>query len=336
LLHNSFLYAINVLYKKQPIVFGFSVGIAEMDVISPQSAIITNIQGFSIHDGPGIRTVVFFKGCPLSCQWCANPECLSAKPQMGFIETLCTDCGKCLEVCTNDAIRRNGSEHPIDYSRCTACGNCMNNCYYGALVRYGESMTVAAVWDAIRRDKMFYDNSGGGVTVSGGEPLLWSKFIRELFELSRSEKIDTCIETCGLADPKTLLNVIPVTDHFLFDLKHMDLNVHKKHTGQPNSQILKNAALILEHGADVVFRQPLIPGINDSLANIEATAGFLTGLGKSAARLEIMPYHRMGQSKYQALSMPCIMEGLGIADDEQVEAVKNAYIDRGIHCTISR
>jgi pyruvate formate lyase activating enzyme len=307
-----------------------------MKVVSPQSAIITNIQGFSIHDGPGIRTVVFFKGCPLSCQWCANPECLSGKPQMGFIETLCTDCGKCFEICTYNAIRRREGEHRIDYSRCIVCGDCRDHCYYGALIQYGESMTVAEVWDAIRRDKMFYDNSGGGVTVSGGEPLLWSKFIRELFELSHKEFIDTCIETCGFADPEALLDVIPVTDHILFDLKHMDSDIHKKYTGQPNSQILRNAALVLEYGADVVYRQPLIPGITDSITNIDATAGFLISLGKSAPRLQIMPYHRMGQSKHKALHIPCIMEGLGIAADEQVEAVKKAYIARGINCTISR
>jgi pyruvate formate lyase activating enzyme len=307
-----------------------------MEIVSQQSAIITNIQGFSIHDGPGIRTVVFFKGCPLSCKWCANPECLSGSPQIGFIETLCADCGKCRDTCTNNAIRRVEGEHRIDYSLCESCGNCADQCYYGALVRYGKSMTVAEVWDAVRRDKMFYDSSGGGVTVSGGEPLLWAKFVRELFELSNQERIDTCIETCGFSDPEALLEVIPVTDHFLFDLKHMDSDTHRKHTGQSNSQILKNAALVVQHGADVVFRQPLIPGLNDSVMNIEATAAFLTSLGKSATRLQIMPYHRMGQSKYKALDMPCAMERLGAADDEQIEAVKKAYIKRGIDCTISR
>jgi len=303
---------------------------------SPLSSIVTNIQGFSIHDGPGIRTVVFLKGCPLSCKWCANPECLSGKPQMGFIETLCTDCGKCLDVCTNNAIQRLEGEHRIDYSRCTSCGNCRDRCSYGALVRYGEAMTVAEVWDAVRRDKMFYESSGGGVTVSGGEPLLWAAFVRGLFELSRQAQIDTCIETCGLADPGSLLEVIPLTDHFLFDLKHMDPDTHRKYTGQPNSQILRNAALLLEHRADVVFRQPLIPGVNDSIGNIEATAGFLTSLGKNATKLQIMPYHRMGQSKYKALGMPFTMERLGAADDHQVEAVQKAYIERGINCTVSR
>jgi pyruvate formate lyase activating enzyme len=307
-----------------------------MKAVSQQSAMITNIQGFSIHDGPGIRTVVFFKGCPLSCQWCANPECLSAKPQTGFIETLCTNCGKCLEICKNEAIQRIDGRHRIDYSRCTSCGDCTTHCYYGALVHYGESKTLAEVWDAIRRDKMFYDSSGGGITASGGEPLLWSKFIRELFTLSHAESINTCIETCGLAEPDALLDVLPVTDHFLFDLKHMDSDIHKKYTGQPNSQILKNAALLLEQGADVVFRQPLIPGINDSLTNIDATAAFLTGLGKRATRLQLMHYHRMGQNKYKALNIQCLMEETGMADDTQVEVVKEAYIDRGIHCTISR
>jgi pyruvate formate lyase activating enzyme len=307
-----------------------------MEVVSLQSAIITNIQGFSIHDGPGIRTVVFFKGCPLSCQWCANPECLARKPQIGFIETLCTGCGKCLEVCPEKAIRHEDGMHRIDYTRCNACGICISHCYYGALISYGTSMSLAEVWDAVRRDKMFYDDSGGGITASGGEPLLWSKFIRELFTLSHAESINTCIETCGLADPEALQNVLSVTDHFLFDLKHMDSEIHRKQTGQPNEQILKNAAFILEQGADVVFRQPLIPGINDSLMNIDATAAFLTRLGDRATRLQLMPYHRMGQNKYKALNMPCLMEETGMADEAQVEAVKEAYLHRGINCTISR
>jgi pyruvate formate lyase activating enzyme len=255
---------------------------------------------------------------------------------MGFIENLCRDCGKCLAVCTNNAIRRTEGEHRIDYSRCRSCGNCRDQCYYGALVRYGESMNLAEVWDAVRRDKMFYDESGGGVTVSGGEPLLRPTFVRELFELCRQERIDTCAETCGCVDPEALLEVIPVTDHFLFDLKQMDPEAHRKHTGQSNSKILENAALLIEHGANVLFRQPLVPGINDSIENIEATARFLTGLGKNAARLQILPFHRMGQGKYRALNIPYTIDGLGAADDEQVEAAQKAYVQRGIDCSISR
>jgi pyruvate formate lyase activating enzyme len=301
-----------------------------------QSAIITNIQGFSIHDGPGIRTVVFFKGCPLSCRWCANPECLPETPLIGFIRTLCANCGKCAEVCPNNAIRMGDDEHRIDYSRCNSCGDCKDACYYGALVRYGSSMTLAEVWEAVRRDKMFYDESGGGVTASGGEPLLRADFVRELFVLCRRDGIDTCVETCGMVDRDALLKVIPVTDHFLFDLKHMDPDTHRTYTGQSNEQILKNAALLADQKADVTFRQPLIPGVNDSRQNIEATARFLTSLGRNPAKLEIMPYHRMGQSKYRAFNLRNAMEEQGAAGDGQVEAVRQAYLQCGIFCTISR
>ena len=255
---------------------------------------------------------------------------------MGFIESLCRGCGKCLEICTNHAIRHTEGEHRIDYAVCRACGSCKDLCYSGALVRYGESMTLAEVWDAVRRDKMFYDESGGGVTVSGGEPLLHPAFVRELFEISQQEQIDTCVETCGCVDSEAILEVIPVTDHFLFDLKLMDPESHRNHTGQSNSRILKAAALLVERGADVLFRQPLVPGINDSNENIEATARFLTGLGKPAARLQLMPFHRMGQSKYKALNILYTMGGLGAANDEQVEAARKAYVRCGIDCSISR
>ena len=303
---------------------------------SEQSAVITNIQGFSIHDGPGIRTVVFFKGCPLSCRWCANPECLSGKSQMGFLENLCAECGKCLDACTNNAIRLAEGEHRIDYARCQSCGNCRDQCFYGALILYGNSMTVTEVWDVVKRDKMFYDESGGGVTVSGGEPLLYPKFVRGLFELCRREGIDTCVETCGCVNQEALHEVIPVTDHFLFDLKLMDPDTHKRYTGRSNKKILQNAALLIKHATDVLFRQPLVPGITDTSENIKATARFLTGLGKNAARLQLMPFHRMGWSKYKALNMVYTMEGQGAADEEQIEAVRKAYVEYGIECLVSR
>jgi pyruvate formate lyase activating enzyme len=289
-----------------------------------------------MHDGPGIRTVVFFKGCSLSCQWCANPECLRGKPQIGFIGTLCKNCGKCLDTCPNNAIQCKQGEHRIDYSRCIGCGTCSDQCYHGALIRYGESMNMVEVWDAVRRDRIFYDTSGGGITVSGGEPLLHANFIRKLFFLSHQEGIDTCVETCGMVNREAFLEVIPVTDHFLFDLKHMDSEAHRNYTGQSNQQILQNAALVVDSGADVIFRQPLIPGINDSIGNIEATAKFLKGLGQNAIRLEIMPYHRMGQSKYRALDIQYGMDGADAANEEQVKTVQKAYIERGLNCAVSQ
>jgi pyruvate formate lyase activating enzyme len=212
----------------------------------------------------------------------------------------------------------------------------VDHCGYGALVRYGESKTVSEVWDIVRRDKMFYDSSGGGVTVSGGEPLLRAGFVRELFGLCREEQIDTCIETCGLVAPDALLEVIPVTDHFLFDLKHIDPGIHKAATGQSNGVILGNAAFLLQRGVDIVFRQPLVPGVTDSTENIEATAAFLKGFGGRKVNLELMPYHRMGRGKYSALDIKYPMDGTEAAGNEKAEAVKTAYTDLGIRCTISR
>jgi pyruvate formate lyase activating enzyme len=300
---------------------------------SGETAVITNIQGFSLHDGPGIRTVVFFKGCPLACRWCANPECISGAPQIGFMQALCARCGRGFDTGPHGAIRREENVHRIDYSRCQTCGDCVTRCSYGALVRYGDTMTVEEVWDAVRRDRMFYDGSGGGVTVSGGEPLVQAEFVRKLFTRCKEDDIDTCVETCGFIGGETLVEIMPVTDHFLFDLKHMDAAEHEKHTGQSNERILANAALLVVHGAEVLFRQPLIPRVNDSPENIAATAGFLSRIGKG---LELMPYHRMGWSKYRALDMQYSAEGIEPCGDAAAEAARSAYTARGVCCTISK
>jgi pyruvate formate lyase activating enzyme len=300
------------------------------------TAVVTNIQGFSIHDGPGIRTVVFFKGCSLSCRWCANPECISKKPQVGFIERLCRNCGKCLETCPNNAIAPGENVYRIHHDRCDSCGACVDSCPYNALVRYGEIMTVADVWDKVKRDKMFYDESGGGVTVSGGEPLLNAGFVKELFELCRNEGINTCVETCGLVNQEALLEVLPLIDLFLFDLKHVDPTIHKQYTGQSNKIILKNAAFLVQAGANILFRQPLITGVNDSPDHIREVAGFLHGLGENALNLQLMPYHRLGQDKYKALCLTYNMAKTKIMTSEEIDAVRNAYLEQGINCSISQ
>jgi pyruvate formate lyase activating enzyme len=300
------------------------------------SAVVTNIQGFSIHDGPGIRTVVFFKGCPLSCRWCANPECISKNPQVGFIERLCQNCGRCLENCPNDAIQPGENVYRVNHDRCDSCGRCVDNCPYTALVRYGEMMTVVEVWDKVKRDKMFYDASGGGVTVSGGEPLLNARFTKELFELCQSEGINTCVETCGFVNRDMLLEVLPLTDLFLFDLKHVDPTIHLQYTGQSNKLILGNAAYLVQAGVKIIFRQPLVIGVNDSPDHIREIAGFLNGLGENALNLQLMPYHRLGQDKYKALHQTYKMAETKIMTSEGVEAAKKAYIEQGIHCSISQ
>lgn len=297
-------------------------------------AVVTNIQGYSIHDGPGIRTTVFLKGCPLKCRWCANPENLSGEIQIGFIAGNCRHCGACLSACKYGAI---DLEHTYRISQnvCTSCTVCTDSCYYGALVKYGEDMTAQQAFDKVRRDKMFFDASGGGVTVSGGEPLLHPDFIYELFSLCKSEGISTCIETCGFVPWVSFEMVLPVTDMFYFDLKLMDESAHIAYTGRSNRLILSNAAALSHSGADILFRQPFIPGINSSHVHISATAEFIKSIGGGYS-LQLMPYHRMGAAKYGALNMPYALKELSPMSADAAEAAAESYRRLGISCTVSR
>ena len=296
-------------------------------------ALITNIQGYSIHDGPGIRTVVFFKGCGLRCKWCANPECISCRPQTGFIENLCTHCGKCEAACVNGAINTENEAHRIDYKHCTGCGMCADVCYYGALVRYGKKMSVEEVFDAVRRDKMFYADTGG-VTASGGEPLMQADFVAVLFEMCKNDAISTCLETSGFAGPGVLLRMLPLTDHLLFDIKHMNGDRHKESTMQPNDSVLENARLAAESGADILFRMPLIPGENDGIENIEETARFLKQI-QSGPALQLMPFHRLGDSKYKALDMPYPFREIGALPQQRIEEIRGHFDALGVDCSVS-
>jgi pyruvate formate lyase activating enzyme len=299
--------------------------------------LVTNIQGYSIHDGPGIRTVVFFKGCGLECLWCSNPECISPKPEIGVVKALCTMCGKCAEVCPENAITFKADKPPrINRERCTGCGACSSVCSYQALVLYGKSMNVDEIYNAVARDKMFYDSSGGGVTVSGGEPLLQSQLVYDLFIKCRQAGIHTCIETSGCTAGSSLRQVLPYTDYVLYDLKHMNPDKHSRYTGKPNSRILSNAKIVTESGAETFFRMPLIPGINDEPQNIKDTADFLHSLGKNACRIELMPYHRLGKGKYESLGRKYNLPEVTVPEPEQIESVKNAFEEYGVTCLISR
>jgi pyruvate formate lyase activating enzyme len=295
-----------------------------------ESAVVTNIQGYSLHDGPGIRTVVFTKGCPLRCPWCANPENLSADPQMGFIKSLCQNCGRCAAVCPRDAVRLGEDAYRIDRERCDCCGLCASACRFEALVRYGEKMTSAEAFEKTLRDKMFYDTSGGGVTVSGGEPLLYPGFVSELFRSLRDRGVNTCVETCGFVPQSAFEAVLPVTDLFLYDIKLSDSAKHSAHTGAPNGLILENARFLGSRGAKLLFRRPLIPGVNDSEEETRDTAAFLRSLGEGGDRLQLMPYHRMGQSKYDALAMKCEAADVKIPDADAVKNAKRAYAALGL------
>jgi pyruvate formate lyase activating enzyme len=298
--------------------------------------LVTNIQGYSIHDGPGIRTVVFLKGCGLACEWCANPECISTHPEIGFFKTLCTKCGKCAEICPNSALSFNAGKYPqINRDRCTGCGVCSEACAYKAIVLYGKPMDADGIYDAVSRDKMFYEASGGGITVSGGEALLYPQLVQDVFEKCRKAGINTCIETSGYIPESALKQVLHFTDFLLYDLKLMNAEKHLEHTGKSNDLVHTNARTAAESGVKILFRMPLIPGINDDTQNLKEMADFLGSFSDSARRLEIMPYHRLGKGKYESIGRTYRLASLLPPTPKELASVKNFLEDAGIICTIS-
>jgi pyruvate formate lyase activating enzyme len=301
------------------------------------SNLVTNIQGYSIHDGPGIRTVVFLKGCSLACQWCSNPECISPRPEVGFIKALCTKCGKCAEICPEGALVYKAGKFPrIDRERCSGCGACSAVCDYKAIVLYGISMNAEEIYNAVNRDEMFYQASGGGVTVSGGEALLQPQLVCELFRKCRHAGIHTCIETSGCAAESAWRQVLPYTDYVLYDLKHMNSVKHRQYTGKPNSLILANAKMVAESGVETLFRMPIIPGINDDEQNIKDTADFLHKLGNNVLRIELMPYHRLGKGKYESLDRKYTLSDVPSLEPEHLESIKKTFESNRIECSISK
>ena len=280
---------------------------------------------------------MFLKGCGLACQWCSNPECISPHPEVGFIKALCTRGGKCAGICPEGALVYEEDKFPyIDRKRCTGCGICTSRCSYQALVLYGKSMNANEVFDVVSRDKMFYDSSGGGITVSGGEALLQPQLVFELFEKCRKAGIHTCIETSGHAAESALRQVLPYTDYILYDLKHLNSEKHRQYTGKSNKTILANAKIAAASSIATLFRMPLVPGINDDGPNIKETADFLHGLGNNASHIELMPYHRLGKGKYESLDKKYPLPKIVSPERGHLESIKKAFESTGIACTISR
>ncbi|MFC1920220.1 glycyl-radical enzyme activating protein [Chloroflexota bacterium] len=294
---------------------------------------IFNIQKFSVHDGPGIRTTVFMKGCPLQCRWCSNAESMNPQPEIGIIYERCNNCGKCIDVCPENAIIIKDENIRFDRDKCTACAECINVCSPEALTVYGKQVTVEDVFKEVNKDRAFYDGSSGGVTASGGEPLRQADFVAALFEMCRESGIGTCLDTCGYAPTDKLKKVLAFTDYVLYDIKHMNSGSHKQFTGMPNDLILHNAIVVAENVPEILFRIPLIKGVNDTEENLTETAKFLKTLGKDIG-IELLPYHRLGIGKYRTLDKTYRGEAFIKPSDDETEAARKIFEEHGILCTI--
>jgi len=293
------------------------------------SGLVFNIQKYSIKDGPGIRTTVFLKGCPLRCRWCHNPEGLSPRQEIVVLEARCRLCGECLRACPNGAILAADGGFRYDAETCTVCGTCVEACPSAARQMVGSHMTVSEVMAEVLRDRVFYDDSGGGVTFSGGEPLMQPRFLKDLLEACRSQGVHTAVDTCGYGAREHLLSIAPLADLFLYDLKTIDEEKHTRYTGVSNASILENlSALGLVH-SNIWIRLPLIPGLNDDDGQLEATARFAASI-RGLRQINLLPYHRTAAHKFRRLGRPYELEHIPDPAPERMEEARKKLSISGL------
>ena len=264
---------------------------------------VWDIKRFAIHDGPGIRTTVFFKGCPLDCWWCHNPESRAAGPEMAFRRNRCLRCGRCVEACPEGAISMNEHLPHLEQEKCVGSQACIEACPTQARTMIGREMSVDQVMDQVRRDTVFYERSAGGVTFSGGEPLMQPEFLCDLLKACRGEGIHTVLDTTGHASPEVMARVAEHVDLFLYDLKIMDDDRHREYCGVSNQIILDNLRDISQRGLPVIVRFPLVPGVNDDEANLDQLGRFVADL-PAPCPVDILPYQAMGVGKYEVVGRP--------------------------------
>ncbi|MBN2246621.1 MAG: glycyl-radical enzyme activating protein [Candidatus Aminicenantes bacterium] len=298
-------------------------------------AIVFDIKHYAIHDGPGIRTTVFFKGCPLNCVWCHNPEGIKPEPEIFLRSHLCAEgCTTCLAVCPQKALSKpDNSSVVIDRMKCDLCGSCESACSYGALEVVGKEMTVAEIMKEVEKDRIFFEESGGGVTLSGGEPLSNPAFLEPFLMQLKRKNIHVVADTSGFFNYEKSLSILENIDLFLFDLKIMDPLKHKEYTGQSNDLILENLKRISRSGKPVAARIPLIADINDSEKNIKETCEYLRKLD-NIIRIHLLPYHRGGEAKHKRLGKAELLSGFKSPSEEKINAIKKIISEYGFSVRI--
>lgn len=293
--------------------------------------VVFNIQHYAIHDGPGIRTTVFLKGCPLRCLWCQNPESQDLKPVIFFNAEKCTGCGMCIEACPENAIRIVDDKSATDRGRCKGSGKCAEVCPNEARSLMGRIMSGAEVFEDVNADALFYQNSGGGVTLSGGDPVAQPAFSIDILKRCRNAGIHTAVETCGFAKWETLKSILEYVDLVLYDIKHMDPVKHKAFTKVSNERILDNAKRIrMELELPMLARIPVIPGYNDSLEALKAAAQFIARELEPSVSVNLLPYHRLGETKYERLEKPGLRTHIVPPKDSQTEEAKLLFAAEGL------
>lgn len=295
--------------------------------------IISDIQRYSIHDGPGIRTLVFFKGCPLTCLWCSNSESQNSSPEIMYSKDKCKNCERCLSVCAQKAIEDIEGDKVIDRSICNVCGNCVDACPNQALEIAGRSMTVEDVVRECEKDVVFYRSSGGGITLSGGESLFQPEFSTAILRECHKRGIHTAVETCGLQAWEKMSPMLPYTDLVLYDLKCMDPEKHMLLTGASNRVILENARNLALEKIPMIIRLPVVPGYNDSETNIRAAAEFVATLN-SVMEVNLLPYHRLGETKYKKLGIEYKLENTSPPSNEHMEGTARIIESYGLETHI--
>ena len=289
---------------------------------------VFNIQRFSVQDGPGVRTLVFLKGCPLSCLWCCNPESQAVQPVILYQKNRCMHCQTCVAVCGKGAVSRDGNLQRIDATLCDLCGKCVENCYAGALEMSGKAWTAQEVFQEVEEDCALYANSGGGITLSGGEPFMQPDFAQAIFEICKENGINTAVETCGCVPWKFIERSLPYVDVFLYDIKQMDSQTHQKYTGVGNELILENLRRLAERGKRTVIRLPIIPGVNDSMEHIRSVIAFMKQNGFGEAN--ILPFHKFGLNKYESMFKEYWFKDAKSIPDELLEEMQRAFEEENI------